>query len=333
MSIGTVPYTSIDRIFAKIQRDYDLDFAEGDVIEWTAEALEAIGAVKQYEEAVCFIEVKNHQIQLPKGLHAIIQIARNNCYIPTEKVTGLCPKDVVNSISPGTDDNPIADPGPNCPIVIDCNGQPLQEYDLAYYRPYFDLKWLHGEWCDSYLYTGCFKPVRLTDHTFFNSIVCQETESNVIYQNAKDEYTIIAGEYVRFNFKEGQVAISYLRQVVDEQTGYPLIPDHYSYTTAITSYIIYKMMGRNYYNNRQGSDNRLQKAEQDWHWYCRQAGNLAMMPKGVDEYQNLLDQRNYLIPQLNRYYGFFGNLNKPEGRRFNNPDYTNRVGFRYFRGM
>ncbi len=63
--MSQIPYTSIDRIFNKLERDFGSEFNEGDVIEWTGEALEAIGAVKQYEEAVAYIKVVNHQISLP----------------------------------------------------------------------------------------------------------------------------------------------------------------------------------------------------------------------------------------------------------------------------
>jgi hypothetical protein len=45
-----------------------------------------------------------------------------------------------------------------------------------------------------------------------------------------------------------------------------------------------------------------------------------MMPNGVDELQNMMEQRSYLIPRQNAYYGFFGRLAHKEQRRFNNPD-------------
>jgi hypothetical protein len=88
-----------------------------------------------------------------------------------------------------------------------------------------------------------------------------------------------------------------------------------------------KLMEREFYANRDGSVGKLQKAEQDWQWYCKQARNRAMMPKGVDQWQNILEQRNYMLPRINRYYGFFGKMSRPESRKFNDPDFRN-----YFRG-
>lgn len=319
-------YTSIDRIFSKLIRDVKSDFSEADVVEWCGEALEFIGATRLYEEAVAFIEVKNHQCKLPAGLHAVIQVARNNRW-SGPKDDSLCPAKIKSEVPVNTD------PQASIPVALDCNGEPVNEYELAYYRPYFDLRYEYDLWRCSGTYTEKYTPVRLTTNTFFNSLVCKETTAGIenIYQSSVDEYTIVQGDTLRFSFKEGSVAVAYLRQIVDEETGYPMIPDNISYTTAITKYITMKMFEREFYNGREGAAQKMQKAESDWQWYCKQAGNVDMMPYGVDEHQNLLDQRSYILPQQNRYYGFFGKMNRPEIRKYNDPDVRNYHGY-YFRG-
>lgn len=327
MSNEVTPYVSINRILGKLRRDFGSleNVNESDVIEWSAEALQAIGAITLYEEAVAFIEVRNHQAELPNGLHAIIQIARNICWDDI-KQCGLCPSDVLNL---SEEVSSLALLPAHIPVPIDCDGKPLQEYDLAYYRPYFDMRDEVGYYASSYLYNNCFSVIRLSNHTFFNSLVCSNPDQDKLYNSGSgvfDEYTIISGDTLRFSFEKGQIILSYVRQQVDEQ-GYPMIPDHYSYTTAITKYVIMKLMEREFYTNREGSVGKLQKAEQDWHWYCKQARNRAMMPKGIDQWQNILEQRQYMLPRMNRYYGFFGKMSRPESRKFNDPDFRN-----YFRG-
>jgi hypothetical protein len=312
-------YASIETLLAKLDRDYkDHDFAESDVIEWAGEALEFIGAVPQYEEAVAFIEVKNFQAAVPSGTHAIIQIARNTCWTPQEKC--ICPQDVVETL---TDEE-----GVHVPVALDCNGTPVNAYELAYYRPYFDLQAEFGNWSISSLHERCFSPVRLSDHTFFNSVVCMPNEATGIsledlYSNCQDEYTLTAkGKIMRFSFQEGMVAVSYTRQCVDEN-GFPMIPDHTSFLTAITAYIRLMHERGQFYKHRQGSSTTLQYAEQQWHWYCKQAGNQIFIPQGVDGYQSILEQRQYLLPNMKRYYGFFGKMARPEDRKFNDPDSRN----------
>jgi hypothetical protein len=298
-------FVSIDRIFSKIVRDLgETSLNEGDIIEWVGEALEFIAATEHYEEAIAFIEVKEHQCKLPTYLHQVVQIARNNCW--TGATDALCPKTTTEEATEDT---------ASVPVALDCYGQPINDFDLAYYRPYFDLKWEHSFWYGAGSYKNCYTPVRLKNHVFFDSLVCPENDN--LY-TGNDEYTIINNDTLRFSFKEGFVAVTFNRQKLDPVNGYPMIPDNISYTTAITKYVKMMILGRMCYNGREGACSKEKDAIGDWHWYCKQATNVDMMPYGIDEHQNLLDQRNNLLPRNRRYYGFFGNLSKPEMRRNQN---------------
>lgn len=330
-------YVSMDRIFSKIYRDLGLEeISETDLVEWSAEALEAIGAITLYEEAVAFVEIENHQAKLPNGLHAIIQIARDNTWIKENKECNLtaanikldCTKDEVVQPDCGCGSS-LATEG----VALDCKGSLLDETEIAYYRPYFDLQYEYYGWSNSKMYRNHFTPVRLANHTFFHSIVCPEDEE--IYKNNlycatynHDEYTIVQ-DNIRTSFKEGSIAISYYRQMIDIETGYPMIPDEYSIITAITMYITMKYMGRLWYMGREGYGDKFQKAEQDWQWYCKQAGNKQMMLYGIDQHENFKDMRHQLIPKQNRYYGFFGKMGRPENTNFKNPNRSNFT----FRGI
>lgn len=328
-------YVPIDRIFSKFGRDVSKDFDEGDLVEWTGEALEFIGAPRYYEEAVAFIEVKNHQCTLPKWLHSIIQIGRDNRW--TCKQDSVTPTQVLSCIPKITtsegvqwSDGTIAP----CPtklqwseelsqyILIDCDGSPKYDYELAYYRPYFDLRMEYDLWLGSPI-RNRYTPVRLATSALYDSIVCRERDNGNSVGYGPDTYTIIRHSVLRFSFEKGMVAVAYNRQVVDDKTGYPLIPDNISYTTAITKYITMMMVGKDYNAYREGSDGRYKTAQADWDWYCGQASNVDKVLFGVDEHQNFLEQRQYLIPNNNKYYGFFGNLATPENRRFNDPNQRN----------
>ena len=315
-------YTSINRILDKLRRDLRMDdLYETDVIEWTGEALEAIGAITQYENKLAFIEVKNFTCCIPNGTYQIHQIARNNCY--KEKENALCPATVQSSVASSDDDSVLT------PVALDCNGSPINDYELAYYRPYFDLQAEYGIFRNSTFYNNCFSPIRLAANNFFASVSSSDDDAKNLYSTSEDEYQIISkGQAFRFSFETGSIALAYAKPMLDDD-GYPMIPDHYSYITAITKYITYKVMEQRFYRNERGSDSRYAKAEQDWHWYCKQAGNLALMPRGEDDHQDLLEQRQHLLPKLKRYYGFFGKMNKAERRKFDDPDGRNN----YFTGI
>lgn len=329
-------YTSIDRILSKIQRDFGMSADTNDLIEWSGEALEAIGTSRLHEEATAFIEVKNHQCPLPLGIHNIIQIARNNRFCPgsESEATGICPNDFSSSQTTSPTDPPCPKCGPcetDGPVWIDCDGTPLCGWEGAYYRPYFDMRYEYDQYRQFIHGYGNFSPVHLATSSFRSNLVCTDVKALDIGSNhERFEYNVIEGKILRFNFRDGQVALAYNRQVVDPKTGYPMIPDTYSATTAISMYIMYKISAKDFYAGRDGAKNKLDKAESDWQWYCRQAANNAWQPQGVDEYENLLQQRSYLIPRTHEYNNFFGRLGSPENRRFNDP---NGYNFPYLRGI
>lgn len=302
-------YTTLDRIISKLYRDLGLEeISETDIVEWAGEALEAIGAIGLYEEAVAFITVENHQAILPTGLHSILQIAKDNKWEPNT----LTPANVLLDSSTLVEDLSLLPTFPG--VIIDANGTPVTDYEIAYYRPYFDLQYEYSGWMASKLYQQ-YTPVRLANHSFFGTVVCKEIEG--LYQSCTDEYTL-QNDIIKTSFKEGGIALAYYRQKVDETTGYPLIPDDISVITAITKYITFHYMSRLWYMGKEGYSDKMQKAEADWQWYCKQAGNAIMKPFGIDEHQNLLEQRYQLIPNRNKYYGFFGKLSRPEGQQYRN---------------
>lgn len=364
MSLKFIKNTTLDTVFVELRRLGFSDTQEKDIVEWSGQALQQIGCINQYEEAVCFVEVKNHRASMPVGSHSIIQIAKNHCFKDKELVTAVTAKDIVSQVytpryspsscescgieetpglygyanqnltfvTPGTIDTTAFDLNTYVPTPIDCFGEPIDEYSLAYYRPYFDLQYEYSPWTNSPIYRNCFTPVRLTNHSFFDTLVAREDNYEVLYHHGiEDEYNIYGGDTLKFSFERGQIALAYTRSILDPETGWPKIPDEVSYITACVYYVIWKMMSKEFWMGRDGSEKRMAEGERQWIHYCDQAGNKALMLEGEDEYQNFLDQRNYVLPRMNRYSGFFGKLGTPENRKFNNPDFKNsRVSL--FRG-
>jgi hypothetical protein len=326
-------YVTVDTILSKYLRDFKgSDLNEDEAIEWIGEALGFMQMASASEEGIAFLEVKNYQAALPNGLHYIIQVAKNNHWTPTE-VESCTPQVIVEELTPmgpNSDCESCAGGGWTEDLVaVDCQGELIGDQEIAYYRPYFDLQYEYLGWVYSKAYTTKFTPVRLANHTFFNTLVCQTEESSGLYNEHRDEYTIV-GDQLRFSFKEGYVALAYLRQRVDKETGYPLVPDDESAKAAITYYLGWKMKEREGWNHREGAMQLAQIAEQRWLKYIKQFKNKAKMPWGTDEYEDLMEQGNYLIPRRKRYYGFFGKLGQAEDRVFNDPNFTNK--YRYTSG-
>jgi hypothetical protein len=325
-------YVTVDTILSKYLRDFrGGDFNEDDALEWIGEALGFIKAPNLSEEAIAFLEVKNYQINVPEGLHYIIQIAKNNMW-SAEETSACTPSNIVSELVSDPSCSDCSPCGGNSNLVpVNCQGEIIGDTEVAYYRPYFDLQYEYTDWANSKGYRTKFTPVRLADHTFFNTLVCQTEETKGLYSNHNnyEEYSIIQNQ-IRFSFKEGFVAVAYVRTKLDPDTGYPMVPDDESAKSAITYYLAWKTKQREAYNHREGAKLLAEEAEQRWLKYCKQFRNAGKMPYGIDDYQDLLEQSTYLIPRKGRYYDFFGNLSRMEDRTFTDPDFKNKftVGHR-----
>jgi len=307
-------FIPLDSILAKYHRDFrGLGINEGDAIEWIGEALGFAKMHGQSEEAIAYIEVKNYQCDIPNGLHYVIQIARNNQWTPEDKEV-CSPEAIMESLQSTVE-------CVKTPILVDCNGAIVGDYEVAYYRPFFDLQYEYTNWATNIYSKGQYTPVRLSNNSFFNSLVCTVEGMEGLYSSCQDEYTIVQDQ-LRFSFKEGFIALAYLRQMTDPETGYPMVPDDESAKAAITYYLAWKFKQREMYNHREGAERLSNDAEKHWLKYIKQFKAKTKMPSTTDELESLKNESNYLIPRRKRYDNFFGKLGTVEDRPFNNPNDT-----------
>nr|DAF03206.1 MAG TPA: hypothetical protein [Caudoviricetes sp.] len=292
-------YISLDRILSKVYRDIGMEeVSETDVIEWSGEALEFMSVVSIYEEAIAQVEINNHQGDLPFCLQIIRQVARDNYYEKKD----ACKEEI-------KEDKKI-EPQPNVGCT-ECGERIIKEVQPDSYFNANPFMFLTTDY-----YKEHYTPVRLSNHTFFNSLVCVEDVD--IYKSCIDEYTIVEDK-IRTSFEEGLVLVSYYRQKIDPDTGYPMIPDTISLISAITYYITWKYFQRLWYMGREGMSDKMQQAEERWLKYCKQATSEFKMLSGIDEHQNFMESRfNNLIPNRRQYYGYFGNLGRLQRLNFRN---------------
>lgn len=302
----TQEFTTVDRIISKLYRDLKLeDIDETDIIEWIGEALGFLNVAEIQEEAVAFLNVKNYETELPKNFHNVLQVAKYE--------EGGCNQSIINNVAqpiPYEQLNLIKDF-----VVTYCKDETAC-CEPKEFRPYFDMQWSYTNWLQTDFYNNNFVPIKLANNLFFNSIVCKEKNNKEIYSRPciHDEYTIVGttDRKLRFSFKDGVVALSYLRNAIDQETGYPLVPDNSYYITAISYYIKWKMSEFLQWNGDKVHMNLASDYERKWISYARKAKNNVKMPKTLDQMQNMLEETHHLIPKKDRYYGFFGNLGHKE---------------------
>lgn len=284
---------SIETILNKLGRELrGTSLHETDIIEMIGEALEFMKVYTSLEQRVDFLIVEDYETTLPNYTQKILQVAQGSSFV-SNQVLGLH----YTSSRTQTEEDLEQDEGITDILL------PVT-YSYGY-----------DTWIDTSMYRSHFIPIRLANHTFFNSIVCRE-KKEIPYSACIEEYTIVDNR-LRFSFKEGVVALSYVRTKVDSVTGYPLIPDNISYITAITYYVKWKLAEKQQWERKEGMDGLTSDLERKWLKYCRQAKNSLKMPNSIDDLQDLLEQSHNLVPNHKNYYSFFGALGKEEYKFYN----------------
>ena len=297
----SVNHISLERVISGIYRDLKPleEVQENDLVEWAGEALDYIGAYPQYQEVVDYVTVEGHLATIPCGLHKIVSIAyktgggdSSGCAIKissSDSDTSTCVSSTCNC---GESTDPCSNTSTTTDTIV-TQTQQLIDYHLQYRFTK-----------TSYFYQN-YKPLRLASSNFAISKTAHCEDCINISATCKEEYSV-ADPYIKTSFKTGELCIAYLKQPVDDK-GWPMIPEEVSYIEAVKRYIIYKMKYSEMIAGKFPA-NLFTKLEDDWHWYCQQARGKAYMPDTIDKMQNLLEQRQRLLPAVNRYYGFFGKL-------------------------
>jgi hypothetical protein len=272
-------------VVSNLIRNYGLIESEGTLIEWIGEALEEIGMNNDTcTVSTCFSNVLNYSCNIPMGCKVINQIAKHNGYYGPDQIMNL-----INE-----KDSSIL------PIIVDQAGNPVNNFDYVYYRPYFDRFDVIFEYDFSTKswnnFRKAFTPIKLSNSTF------QHYPGLTIRDTYEDEYFVKKdSRQIYFNFESGQVAISYLKFNTDPNF-FPMIPDHVVYISAVEAFIIYRKAKRDFYNHVEGAKDILLYSERDWEHKLRNAKNKSFLPDTIDEHENIIVKSLLPMPLKNRFF-------------------------------
>lgn len=272
-------FISVNTIIAKVYRDLGIDdVSESDAVEWAAEAIEQMSIKETYDVNTAFLNVKNYQCEMPDGLQHVLQIAKHrtrHCRPKSHRqIFYEVPDECGCSVE--TEHNDCG-----CDTVTDhrhlrsCKGF-MENWGIVF--------GLNHNGRDKYEW----EEVEPTGNNFFNAGVCHGGECT-----KRNQYRLSNGK-ILFSFESGFIVLSYAGTRLDDD-GYPMIPDEVSAREAVSKYLIMKIMQREWYRGRDGYQDKMIKAEQDWHWYCKQFKTKAAMPD-EDEYRKIARQELRMFP-------------------------------------
>ncbi len=187
-----------------------------DVMEWIPEAIDLLSNTKTMETASTgnvncggALEVKNHQVCLPKDLLSVLAVEDEFGFIIPE---GGDISDVTNQSSQAhrqtTADTRVSTFAVNPLQHQTSNGTPTSA-------------------------PGTTIPLYGSD--------LENTASN----SCRGSYYKLSGNYLQLSFETGFVKIHYLRRPLDKE-GYPLIPDNENFKTALMWYVLMMLIGAGY---------------------------------------------------------------------------------------
>ena len=161
-------------------------------------------------------------------------------------------------------------------------------------------------------------PMRYNTSEFGHQYMCEDCKN--IDTPGEHSFTIEPNGCITTSLQNGYICISYLRYPVNEEGDF-LIPNNPDVIEAIKSYCLMRIFEKRFNMKEEGVGLILQYWSTKWnHLYPKSVGSL-MMPS-LDEYENIKNMTNRLVPVDRRYYSFFQNLNTPEYLSMNGKYYN-----------
>ena len=287
-------YCSVRRVIAKVFSDFDLkegDHRISDMIEWSGEALEKIGAFPQFINKVTgkdgnpILVLENYQCKLPSDFHKLIQVA----YSTSELGPFYSMRYATGNMEYGSALNEaLTEPYDDLAEGVsesDLVNLAMDLYDLTYLAA---LEKINNESNIRSLLETLVKKESITSG---NS---SSDTSDLIY--------VVVNNYLKTNVKSGYLLMAYQAIPVDID-GYPLIPDDQSFLEAIYWYIAMKLLYPMWRDGRV-RDAIYYDAKRSWNYYCKQAYGNAMMPN-QDQLESIKNSWLRLIPEINNHSNFF----------------------------
>lgn len=147
-------------------------------------------------------------------------------------------------------------------------------------------------------------PLRASTNPFLVSVLCSNSPNLVT--SCQHEFTILPTGKVVTSFKEGWLIVSYLRAPMNDE-GEFLIPDDEELIQSLRTYIMYRLWEKRWNMKEEGARERFEYYRNQWGLYKNMIRGKFKLPI-TDQWQNIIEYSNTLIPKRNRYYKYFGTL-------------------------
>jgi len=295
--------TSIKRVIAKVLTDLNLpegDHRLSDLVEWSGEALEKIGAFPSFTNKVTgkdgtpLLELVNYSVKLPCDFHNLIQVTYSTSqagpFYPMRYGTGNF--DNGNpTVTADASTSTTSTVASTSDLVI----LAMSLYDLEYEDA---LAKINAE------------PATRSKLTAILNLQTPALSSNTSPLATTEDITyVITPGYIKTNIETGYIMLAY-QAIPTDNEGYPMIPDDAGFIEAIYWYIVMKL----YYPQwvaGQIRDAVYFDARRSWNYYCKQAYGDALMPN-TDLLESIKNSWLRLVPEIHEHSSGFSTLGQAQ---------------------
>lgn len=266
----TTNFVSIKTVLSDVIDTIDERYiTNSDVLEWASKALGQMGCIEFYHPFVKFLRVDNYETYLPKGT---IQV--NQILYKTDFQLSNYDMSELSSL--------------------------VDEDDFNKVYKNFELKYAER---NSYL-TNKWQPLRASTNNFMLSVLCDNSPN--LLAGCNEEFTILPNGKIATSFKSGWIIVSMFRANIDENGDYLILEDD-ELIEALRFYVLYRLWEKRWNMKEDGSDTRFTYYKSQWGLYKNMVrGKMKLLTE--DQYQNIIEYSNSLLPKTKRYYNYFGTL-------------------------
>ena len=323
----------IEDVFRNTYNDGSID--KTDLLVFADDAIDRIIPGSEFAHRIVLLDVKNYTCTLPRDFKYVCQAAYNAEYedycVDKEQVVQWTQQSLTNECN--------LEINLKCPPCTELCDDDVIEVDAdfiwesahpelqASYMRHFHTYRNFNERGKSCYYHPHFRLMRMTSNNFFNVPYHIDNCLNINYDTTV-EYSIDHNHKMVTNFKEGQVLVSYLGYVMDDE-GYRMIPDISIVFRAVNHYIEERLAFKQYKMTRKQEDRIFwqQMFELAEKFIARARAELDMPTP--DRMKQFIDNH---WRKVIRYTDFEANLGKFKPDEFAYPDQTYNFGRTHYYG-
>lgn len=288
-------YTSIAKVFTYLPKSFSEE--DGYVMEYAAQAMDALDIHEVYDKKVCLIYLSDHQASLPSDCKFIQALT----FMESQPTTAET-EQVITTYSRATvDDGDTLTTTYTTQVTTPDPGVDNQEHILRI--QYQGVLNSYKIWTESDAFNNNFVLLRMVNKSHSLAMHCNDSPN--LHCDNKDYYQVNMNGQIISSIKQGYVCLFYLAKKKNDR-GEFLIPDDFDVLNAIAAYIKYKYMEDMAFTRQKGYSSAYERELNNWEILSAKVKGKYLMrnftANDVESWGNYLSKAFHNSKAFDNYY-------------------------------